>query len=119
MPVQMLYQDELDQLAIMEACLATVYHFFGGPEALFQSVQDPRIPELIIYGWAVLGFAGILMLLCHLGAGRQIALLFRGNGPSAAKFQMLFGVETCPHGDTLNAAASKWTRIRYRKRSRI
>jgi hypothetical protein len=107
MPVQMLYRDDLDQLAIMEACLATVYHFFGGPEALFRSVQDPRVAELIIYGWAVLGFAGILMFLCHLGARRQIALMFRGNGPSAAKFQMLFDVETCPHGDTLNAAASQ------------
>jgi hypothetical protein len=107
MPVYPLDQDDLDQLAIMEASLVTIYHFFGGPEALFRSVQDPRIPGLIIYAWAVLGFAGILMFLCHLGARRQIALMFRGNGPSAAKFQILLDVETCPHGDTLNAAASR------------
>jgi hypothetical protein len=107
MPVYPLDQDDLDQLAIMEASLVTIYHFFGGPGALFRSVQDPRVRGLIIYPWAVLGFAGILMFLCHLGARRQIALMFRGNGPSSAKFQILLEVETCPHGDTLNAAASR------------
>jgi hypothetical protein len=107
MPVRVLDQDEQAQLAVIEASLATIYHFFGGPGELFRAVQDPRIPGLIIYTWAVLGFAGILMFLCRLGARRQIALMFRGNGPSAAKFQALFDVETCPHGDTLNAAASQ------------
>jgi hypothetical protein len=107
MPVHGPYQDELDQLAILEAFLATVYHFFGGPGKLFRLVQDPRKPELITYPWAVLGFAGILMYLCRLGARRQIALMFRGNGPSAAKFQTLLDAEACPHGDTLNAAARR------------
>ena len=46
----------------------------------------------------------MLMFLCRLEARRQIALKFRENGPSAAKFEALFGVETCPHGDTLNEA---------------
>lgn len=41
------------------------------------------------------------MFLYRLGARRQIGLLLR-NGPSVAKFQALFGVETFPHGDTLN-----------------
>jgi hypothetical protein len=107
MPVRVLDQDERDQLAIMEASLATIYHFFGGPSELFYSVQDPRIPELVIYPWEALGFTGILMFLCHLGARRQIAYMFRRNKPSAGKFQMLFEVETCPHGDTLNATASR------------
>jgi len=43
-----------------------------------------------------------LMFLCRLGARRQIAHMFRHNGASEAKFQALFGVDTCPHGDTLN-----------------
>jgi hypothetical protein len=35
MPVRLLDQDEQDQLAIIEACLTVIYHFFGGPEELF------------------------------------------------------------------------------------
>lgn len=107
MPVRALDQDEQDQLAIVEACLATIYHFFGGPGELFRAVRDPRVPELITYLWEVLGFVGILMFLCRMGARRQIALMFRGNGPATAKFQAIFDVDTCPHGDTLNAAASR------------
>jgi len=107
MPVDVFDRDELDQLAITEAVVVTLYHFFGGPAKLFGSVHDPRIPELITYSWEVLGFTGMLMFLCLLGARRQIAHMFRGNARSAAKFQILFDVETCPHGDTLNAAASR------------
>jgi hypothetical protein len=47
-----------------------------------------------------------MMFLCRLQARRQIGLLLR-NGPSVDKFQALFGVETFPHGDTLNEAFSK------------
>ena len=107
MPFRVLDQDEQDQLAIIDACLTTIYHFFGGPSELFRAVQDPRIPELVTYLWEVLGFVGILMYLCHLGARRQIGLMFRGNGCVAAKLWALFGVETCAHGDTLNEAASR------------
>jgi AcrR family transcriptional regulator len=107
MPFRVLDEDEQDQLAIIEASLATIYHFFGGPSELFRAVQDPRVSELITYLWEVLGFVGILMFLCHLGARRQIALMFRGNGSVAAKLRVLFGVKTCPHGDTLNEAASR------------
>lgn len=107
MSVRTLDQDEQDQLAIIEASLVTIYHFFGGPVELFQVVQDPRVIALITYLWEVLGFVGILMFLCHLGARRQIALMFRGNASVAAKFGALFDVETCPHGDTLNEAASR------------
>jgi len=107
MPVRVLDQDEQDQFAIIEAYLATIYHFFGGPSELFRGVEDPRVPELITYLWEVLGFVGILMFLCHLGARRQIALMFRGNGSASVKFQILSGVDTCPHGDTLNATARR------------
>ncbi len=45
------------------------------------------------------------MFLFHLKARRQIGLLLR-NGPSVIKFQGLFGVESFPHGDTLEATFS-------------
>jgi hypothetical protein len=45
------------------------------------------------------------MFLYQLKARRQIGLLLR-NGPSAIKFQALFGVESFPHGDTLEATFS-------------
>jgi hypothetical protein len=97
-------EEQQDQFSILNAFLTTIHHFFGDFGALFQSVDDPRRPELIIYPLESLAFAGVLLYLCHLGARRQIAHMFRENGPSAVKFQALFGTDTCPHGDTLNAA---------------
>lgn len=94
-------EEQQEQFSILKAFLTTFHHFFGDFGALFRAVDDPRRPELIIYPLESLLFAGILMFLCRLGARRQIAHMFRGNGPSAAKFQALFGTETCPHGDTL------------------
>jgi hypothetical protein len=85
-------QDTLEQQALLKAFLATSQHFFGGFTALFQEITDPRVPELITYPLAALGFATILMYVCHLGARRQITHLLRGNSWSAAKFQVLFGV---------------------------
>ena len=97
-------EEQQEQFSILNALLTTIHHFFGDFGALFQSVDDPRCPELIIYPLESLAFAGVLLYLCHLGARRQIAHMFRENGPSAAKFQALFGTDTCPHGDTLDAA---------------
>jgi len=82
--------------------LTTFHHFFGDFGELVQTVDDPRRPELSTYPLAALAFAGVLMFLCRLTARRQSAFMFRENEPSAAKFQALFGTETCPHGDTLN-----------------
>jgi len=106
MPVQnqVLDQDEQEQLSILDALLKTVHHFFGDWADLFGPVRDPRDPDLITYPLEALAFTGVLMFLCRLGARRQIAHLFRRNGASEAKFQTLFGVDTCPHGDTLNVA---------------
>jgi hypothetical protein len=73
---------------------------------LFSEVTDPRSSNKITYPIAGLGFAGIMMFLCRLGARRQIGLLLR-NGPSANKFHNLFGIETFPHGDTLDDAFSR------------
>ncbi len=72
---------------------------------LFANVTDPRDPQKILYPLASLAFAGVTMFLFHLKARRQIGLLLR-NGPSVIKFQGLFGVESFPHGDTLEATFS-------------
>jgi hypothetical protein len=89
--------EQQEQFSILNTFLTSAHHFFGDFGALFQSVDDPRRPES-------LAFAGVLMYLCRLGARRQITHMFRENGPSSAKFQALFGTDTCPHGDTLDAA---------------
>jgi hypothetical protein len=105
--------DDQAQRALLQAFLATAQHFFGGFPALFQAVTDPRVPYRITYPLAALAFAGVLLFSCRLGARRQISHLFRQNGPSAAKFKALFGVETCPHGDTLDALFSRldWSQV--------
>jgi len=100
-------QDEQEQLSIIKASLQTIQHYFGRMAKLFGAVHDPRVPYLITYPLEALAFAGVLMFLCRLGARRQIALMFRGNGASAAKFKALFNVDTCPHGDTLDATFSR------------
>jgi hypothetical protein len=92
---------------MVRTCLKTVRHFFDGFAGLFGRVHDPRHPDFITYPLPAVAFAGVLMFLCRLGARRQINHMFRGNGSSAAKFQALFGVETCPHGDTANVLYSR------------
>jgi hypothetical protein len=98
-PVDADYQQ---QVALFKAFVVTVQHFFGGFRHLFQGLTDPRHPAYITYPVPVVMATGVLMFLLRLGARRQIGNLLRGNGPSAAKYQLLFEVESCPHGDTLN-----------------
>ena len=98
-PVDADYQQ---QVALFKAFVVTVQHFFGGFRRLFQGLTDPRHPAYITYPVPVVMATGVLMFLLRLGARRQIGNLLRGNGPSAAKYQLLFEVESCPHGDTLN-----------------
>ena len=99
--------DEREQLALIRTLVVTVHHFFNGFALLFCPVPDPRVPYLITYPLASICFTGVLMFVCRLGSRRQINNMFRSNGPSEAKFQSLFGVQTCPHGDTLNALYSR------------
>jgi hypothetical protein len=93
--------DTQEQAALLQALVATVQHFFGGFPALFRGVTDPRPPALITYPLAAVLTAGLLLFCFRLGARRQIGCLLRRNGPSAAKFEALFGVPACPHGDTV------------------
>ncbi len=89
-----------EQASLLKTLLATAQHFFGSFQQLFTHVRDPRQPELITYPLAAVLFAGLLMFVCRLGARRQIRLMFRGNAASASKFDALFEVAQCPHGDT-------------------
>lgn len=57
----------------------------------------------MVYPFAAVAFAGVLMFLCRLQARRQVGWLLR-NRPSMEKFEALFGVCGVPHGDTLNHA---------------
>jgi hypothetical protein len=87
--------------------LITVQHFFGGFKQLFGNIYDPRHPAFITYPLAAVLTTGLLMFLFRLGARRQVNLMLRQNGPSAAKFAALFCIEACPHGDTLDETYSR------------
>ena len=106
-PARALDQHEEEQLALINTFVATVRHLFGGLTQLFSSIDDPRHPAFTVYPLESVCFAGVLMFLCRLGSRRQLNNLLRGNGPSGDKFQALFGVETCPHGDTANVLFSR------------
>jgi hypothetical protein len=97
----------LQQSELIRSLLVTVQHFFGGFKQLFGNVFDPRHPAFITYPLASVLTTGVLMFLLRLGARRQVNLMLRQNGPSAAKFEALFGIQTCPHGDTLDEAYSR------------
>jgi len=90
------------QNELIRCLLVTVQHFFNGFKQLFGNVYDPRHPASITYPLPALLTTGALLFLLRLGARRQINLTLRQNGPSSAKFEALFCVETCPHGDTLD-----------------
>jgi hypothetical protein len=95
------------QLALLQALLVTVEHFFDGFPRLFRSVSDPRHPALITYPLPMVLATGVLMFLMRLGARRQVQHWLRGNTPSLTKFEALFEVGNCPHGDTLNYAYAR------------
>jgi hypothetical protein len=95
-------ETQAQQLALFQALLVTVQHFFGGFARLFHGVTDPRAPADITYPLPTVLATGVLMFLLRLGARRQIGQLLRGNSLVAAKYQLLFQVAQCPHGDTLN-----------------
>ncbi len=102
-------EDELtqQQTNLIKSLVVTVQNFFGGFGRMFQGVRDPRHPAFITYPLPTVLTAGVLMFLLRLGARRQIGLMLRQNGPSSAKFQALFDVETCPHGDTVDETSKR------------
>lgn len=96
--------DVAAQLALFKSLVVTVGHFFGSFAELFGSLTDRRDPARLTYPLETLMATGVLMFLFRLGSRRQIAALFRENGPSTAKYQAWLQVPECPHGDTLNYA---------------
>jgi len=92
------------QQNLLQGFLGTFQHYFGTFAEWGQGVDDPREPTATTYSLNCLFFAGMLLFLCHLGSRRQFNDKIRGTGASRAKFGTLFGVETVPHGDTLNEA---------------
>lgn len=110
MPKPRLPADDTEaQTQLIQLLLKTTQHFFGSIEQLFAAVHDPRESSHVIYPLPVMAFAGVLMFICRLGARRQINHLLRGNARADEKFQQLFGVRACPHGDTLNACYKELT----------
>ena len=53
--------DTDQQQGLLQALLVTVQHFFGGFPRLFQSVHDPRRPELITYSLPHVLATGVLL----------------------------------------------------------
>lgn len=96
-----------EQVALLRASLVTVRHFFGGFQALFRRVADPRHPAYIVYPLAAVLAAGVWLFLLRLAARRQVHLLLRSSGPASAIFGALFRVSTWPHGDTLEALCAR------------
>ena len=95
-------EEAWEQARLLKAYFGTSKHYFGGFGRLFKGIRDPRNPDLITYPLAGLLFTGVFMFGCQLGARRQIQAKLRGNSRSEAKFEALFGVESIPHGDSLN-----------------
>ena len=90
------------QARLIRALLMTTQHYFGGFQRMFAGVTDPRHLAYITYTLPSVLVTGMLMFLFRLGARRQVNLMLRHNGPSSAKFEILFATDTCPHGDTID-----------------
>jgi hypothetical protein len=95
-------RQEREQKALLRAFSGTVRHYWGNWPTVFSGVKDPRNPHLILYSLPGLLFTGTFLFVCQLGSRRGLNDRLRGNGPAAAKFGAWFGVESIPHGDTLN-----------------
>ncbi len=82
--------------------LALFSIFWGKWTTVFAGVSDPRNPNLILYPLVSLLFTGTFLFVCRLGSRRGVKDQLRQNEPSQAKFAVWFGIESIPHGDTLN-----------------
>lgn len=100
------HEDKKQRESLILSVLSTIRHFFGSFFPLFNKVKDPRDPRKITYPMKTLCFAGILIFLCGLGSRRQIGLLLR-NRTSGKNYSALFGINSFPHGDTLDDTFSR------------
>jgi hypothetical protein len=95
-------QDDEAQKNMLHLFLGTAQQYGGKWQDIFRGVSDKRETGKIKYPMSVLLFTGVLLFICQLGARRQVNHQLRGNARVRAKYQLLFGVEDVPHGDTLN-----------------
>ena len=96
-------RDLKKQKRLLQSLLQVVEHFFGGFPHLFRSVHDPRNPRLIKYGLPQILTAAVLLFSFRLGSRRKVQTWLRDNEASLSKFEALFGLADCPHGDTMNS----------------
>jgi hypothetical protein len=94
--------DEEAQKHMLGLFLRTAQQYGGKWEDIFGGISDERQAGKITYPLTVLLFTGVLLFICQLGARRQINHQLRGNARVRKKYRALFGVESVPHGDTLN-----------------
>ena len=84
--------------------MKTFTHFFGPVRKRWEGLPDPRRPESpedVVYSVGALVFLCVLMFACRLGARRQVRFkLFTTF--LVDLYQVLFDVESVPHGDTMN-----------------
>jgi len=97
-----IHSQKREQKALLRAFTGTVQHYWGNWAAVFSGVKDPRIPERITYPLESLLFTGTFLFVCHLGSRRGLNDRLRGNPAAEAKMAAWFGVESIPHGDSLN-----------------
>lgn len=93
-----------EQKKLLQVFTRTLHRFFGGWNALFHGVSDPRDIDSTTYPLPGLLCTGVLMYLFRLGSRRQIQFQLRDSGSSQAKFRAWFGTDNIPHGDTLDYA---------------
>lgn len=96
------HRQEREQKALLRAFTGTVRHYWGNWPTVFEGVKDPRNANQILYSLPGLLFTGTFLFVCRLGSRRGLNDRLRGNGPAEAKFSAWFGVESIPHGDSLN-----------------
>lgn len=96
------HRQEREQKALLRAFTGTVRHYWGNWPTVFRGVQDPRNANQILYSLPGLLFTGTFLFVCRLGSRRGLNDRLRGNGPAEAKFAAWFGVQSIPHGDSLN-----------------
>jgi hypothetical protein len=93
---------EVIHTSVIRAFFGTLRHYFGSPQKVYEGVDDPRNPRMILYPLSGVLFAATFLFICRLGSRRAVQAKLRGNGAGIAKFAAWFGVENIPHGDTLN-----------------
>lgn len=94
---------------VIQAFLKTFIHFFGPTHKRLGALSDPRRnkkPGQVDHCASSLVFTGILMLIGHLEARRQVRLpLYTLFFTESSK--RLFKVNDVPHGDTMNDVFTK------------